>query len=52
MRRPRPALKRTELVSTYRGKWAEVSGGIEAAMPIDQAYREAREETGLGGHVC
>ena len=40
-------LKRSSLVLTHRGKWAGVSGGIEAATPTAQAYREIREETGL-----
>ncbi len=40
-------LRRSEKVGTYRGRWAAVSGYIEQA-PLDQAYAELGEETGLG----
>lgn len=40
-------LRRSEQVSTYRGRWAGVSGYLERA-PLDQAYAEIAEETGLG----
>ena len=40
-------LRRSDKVSTYRGRWATVSGYLEQA-PLDQAYTELDEETGLG----
>ena len=41
-------LRRSGEVSTFRGRWAAVSGGLERGVaPIDQALREIREETGL-----
>ncbi len=40
-------LRRSDKVGTYRGRWAAVSGTIEQA-PLDQAYTELDEETGLG----
>ncbi|HZC05989.1 MAG TPA: NUDIX domain-containing protein [Ktedonobacterales bacterium] len=40
--------RRSERVRTYRGAWAAISGYVEPDMePIDQAYQEIREETGL-----
>ncbi|MBI2939355.1 MAG: NUDIX domain-containing protein [Chloroflexi bacterium] len=39
-------LQRSQLVSTYRGRWAAVSGTVETT-PDEQAYREVAEETGL-----
>ena len=39
-------LRRSERVGTYRGRWAGVSGYLEAE-PLAQAYREIAEETGL-----
>jgi 8-oxo-dGTP pyrophosphatase MutT (NUDIX family) len=42
-------LKRSDSVRTYRGKWAGVSGSIEAdESPLQAAVREICEETGLG----
>lgn len=41
-------LKRSEKVGTYRGRWAGVSGFLEAPEPVEQAYTEIREETGIG----
>jgi 8-oxo-dGTP pyrophosphatase MutT (NUDIX family) len=41
-------LRRSQQVETYRGRWAGVSGVIEAASPLEQALREISEETGLG----
>ena len=41
-------LRRSRRVGTYRGRWAAVSGYLEAPDPLSQAYRELREETGLG----
>ena len=40
-------LRRSQRVSTYRGRWAGVSGYIEETDPLAQAYRELEEETGL-----
>jgi 8-oxo-dGTP pyrophosphatase MutT (NUDIX family) len=41
-------LKRSGKVSTYRGKWAAVSGGIEKGEePLARAQKEIEEETGL-----
>ena len=34
-------------MGTYRGRWAAVSGYLEEADPLAQAYREMEEETGL-----
>ncbi len=40
--------RRSERVRTYRGAWAAISGYIEPNVaPIDQAYQELQEETGL-----
>jgi 8-oxo-dGTP diphosphatase len=42
-------VKRSERVRTYRGAWAGVSGYLEPGVtPLEQAYTEIREETGLG----
>jgi 8-oxo-dGTP diphosphatase len=41
-------LRRSGRVGTYRGRWAGVSGYLEAESPLEQAYREIEEETGLG----
>ena len=41
-------LRRSDRVSTYRGRWAGVSGYLEAPTPLEQAYREMEEEVGLG----
>ncbi len=41
-------VRRSERVRTYRGAWAGVSGYLEPGVtPLDQAYTELREETGL-----
>jgi 8-oxo-dGTP pyrophosphatase MutT (NUDIX family) len=40
-------LRRSQDVGTYRGRWAGVSGYLEAASPLAQAYREVEEEAGL-----
>ena len=40
-------LRRSQRVSTYRGRWAGVSGYIEETDPLTQAYTEIEEETGL-----
>nr|HID59640.1 NUDIX pyrophosphatase [Desulfobacterales bacterium] len=39
-------LRRSEKVGTYRGSWAGISGYLEKS-PIEQAYTEILEETGL-----
>jgi 8-oxo-dGTP diphosphatase len=41
-------LRRSGRVGTYRGRWAGVSGYLEADTPLEQAHREIEEETGLG----
>ncbi|MHC4479485.1 MAG: NUDIX domain-containing protein [Planctomycetota bacterium] len=38
--------RRSERVSTYPGRWAAISGSVETT-PLQQAYREIEEETGL-----
>ena len=41
-------LRRSDRVSTYKGRWAGVSGTVEAGLtPIEQAIQEIEEETGL-----
>jgi len=40
-------LRRSQQVGTYRGRWAGVSGYIEGADPLIQAYAEIEEETAL-----
>ncbi len=41
-------LRRSEKVGTYRCRWAGVSGYIEKGeRPVDTAFKEVREETGL-----
>jgi 8-oxo-dGTP pyrophosphatase MutT (NUDIX family) len=40
-------LKRSKRVSTYKGHWAGVSGYLEKAGPLNQAYTEMAEEVGL-----
>lgn len=41
-------LKRSDKVSTYQGRWATVSGYIEAGEKDDEtAFKEIREELGL-----
>jgi ADP-ribose pyrophosphatase YjhB (NUDIX family) len=41
-------LKRSDKVGSYRGHWAGVSGYVESADPLKQAYVEMAEEVGLG----
>jgi len=41
-------LKRSDKVGTYKGHWAGVSGYVESADPLKQAYVEMAEEVGLG----
>ena len=41
-------LRRSDRVGTYKGRWAGVSGSVEARLtPIEQAMQEIEEETGL-----
>ena len=41
-------LRRSDRVSTYKERWAGVSGTVEAgSTPIEQAIQEIEEETGL-----
>jgi len=40
-------LRRSKKVGTYRRAWAGVSGYLETDEPLEQAYTEIREETGL-----
>ena len=40
-------LKRSPRVGSFQGAWAGVSGFLEDPTPLDQAYREVREEVGL-----
>lgn len=44
-----PIFRRSQMVGTYRGRWAGVSGYIEAGRTAyEQALQEIGEETGLG----
>jgi len=40
-------LERSEKVGSFQGHWAGVSGFLESASPLEQAFREIVEETGL-----
>jgi len=40
-------LRRSELVGSFRGRWAGVSGFLEEPTPLAQAYKEIGEETGI-----
>lgn len=40
-------LRRSEKVGSYKGKWAGVSGYLEATSPLEQALKEIYEEIGL-----
>jgi len=40
-------LERSSRVGSFQGHWAGVSGFLEASSPLEQAYREIVEETGL-----
>jgi 8-oxo-dGTP diphosphatase len=40
-------LERSSRVGSFQGRWAGVSGFLEDPTPLDQAYREVREEVGL-----
>jgi 8-oxo-dGTP pyrophosphatase MutT (NUDIX family) len=42
-------LKRSENVSSFRSLWGGISGFIEGdERPVDRAFAEIREETGIG----
>ena len=43
-------LERSEKVGSFQGHWAGVSGFLEAATPLEQAFREILEETGLNAN--
>jgi 8-oxo-dGTP pyrophosphatase MutT (NUDIX family) len=41
-------LKRSQRVSTYKGKWGAVSGHLEEGeSPVERAFEEIKEETGI-----
>ena len=40
-------VRRSDRVGTYQGRWSAISGYLEDDAPLQQAYREIREETGL-----
>ena len=40
-------VRRSRHVGTYQGCWSGISGYLEHETPLQQAYREIREETGL-----
>ena len=40
-------LQRSSEVRTYKGSWASVSGHLERDTPLERAYVEIEEETGL-----
>jgi translation initiation factor 2B subunit (eIF-2B alpha/beta/delta family)/8-oxo-dGTP pyrophosphatase MutT (NUDIX family) len=39
--------RRSDRVGTYPARWAAISGSVETERPLEQAYREIQEETGL-----
>lgn len=39
--------QRSSEVSTYQSRWAAISGSVEHSTPLEQAYQEIEEETGL-----
>ncbi|MFM1890987.1 MAG: hypothetical protein RLZ44_64 [Pseudomonadota bacterium] len=41
-------VRRSDRVRSFPGRWAAISGYLEDPTPLAQAYRELREETGLG----
>ncbi len=41
-------LERSARVGSFAGRWSGVSGYLEDPTPVDQVYREIREELGLG----
>ena len=40
-------VRRSDRVGTYQGRWSAISGYLEDDVPLQQAHREIREETGL-----
>lgn len=38
---------RSDRVGSYRGRWSAISGYLETADPLEQAYREVEEETSI-----
>jgi 8-oxo-dGTP diphosphatase len=40
-------LERSAKVGSFQGRWAGVSGYLEDPTPLDQVYREIREEVGI-----
>lgn len=42
-------LQRSSEVGSYQGSWAAVSGHLENDTPLERAYVEIHEETGLSG---
>jgi 8-oxo-dGTP diphosphatase len=40
-------LQRSSRVGSFQGRWAGVSGFLEDPSPVEQAFREVTEETGL-----
>ena len=44
-------LKRSDKVRTYKGYWGGIAGYVEKdEEPVDTAFKEIREETGLTGN--
>jgi len=41
-------VRRSTQVRTYQNHWAGISGYLECPTPLQQAWVEVREETGLG----
>ncbi len=39
--------QRSDRVRTYPGRWAAISGSVETVGPMQQAFQEIEEETGL-----
>jgi 8-oxo-dGTP pyrophosphatase MutT (NUDIX family) len=40
-------VRRSDRVGSYRGLWSAISGYLEEVAPLQQAFREIEEETGL-----
>ena len=41
-------LRRSKQVGSFQGRWAGVSGYLEAVEPLEQARTELKEELGIG----